>query len=308
MKRTINIIAVVAILCMLLPANATAQKKGGKKKKATTTRLVTYPARSSEWNTDAQLESIDTYDAARINDYQYTVLPSPWFKGHVLAREANHKTVTLRQVSCRENDITDDEWWFERNGLTNRVTRIESQPFTEILPRYYINTGGYVVVLIGESYGQTNRVVITDENLKNVYGAYDFSNYEQNGIAHNWDTSQYINDVMIEGNIMYVNHSGLSYSDGYDHLTGYISAINLFTNEVLWTSQPKTCNSRMCIEGNSIICGYGFTDEPDFLYVVDKYSGQHTQKLFVRKAVYTPIVKGRKCYVRTYSYDYEFTF
>ena len=44
------------------------------------------------------------------------------------------------------------------------------------------------------------------------------------------------------------------------------------------------------------------------MYVVDKYSGQRTQKLFVRKAVYTPIVKGRKCYVRTYSYDYEFTF
>ena len=114
----------------------------------------------------------------------------------------------------------------------------------------------------------------------------------------------------IEGNIMYVSHD--SYSDYYgkipDEENGYLSAIDLRTNEILWTTEKKTCNSDIEIVGNSIICGYGSSFESDYLYVVDKYSGQRVQKIFLKKAPEHVIAKGNRIYVRTYSYDYVFSF
>ena len=76
----------------------------------------------------------------------------------------------------------------------------------------------------------------------------------------------------------------------------------------LWTTLPLTCNSSFDITGNSIVCGYGFTDEPDFVYVVDKTTGKRKQTIKVLNGPDDIVVKGKRVYVRTYSYDYLFTF
>ena len=82
----------------------------------------------------------------------------------------------------------------------------------------------------------------------------------------------------------------------------------MLSNEIIWTSQPKTNNcSQIAIVGNSIIAGYGFTDEPDYLFVLDKYSGQRVQRIFLKKGPDWVVVKGSSVYVRTYSLDYVFS-
>jgi outer membrane protein assembly factor BamB len=118
--------------------------------------------------------------------------------------------------------------------------------------------------------------------------------------------TQMVHDFVIEGNILYIAHGTNGYSDGAGYQTGYITAFDMENHEIVWTTQPMTCNSGFAIVGNSIICGYGMTSEPDYLYVVDKYSGQRLQKLPVKKAVDYVVPKNGKAYVRTYSYDYVF--
>lgn len=106
---------------------------------------------------------------------------------------------------------------------------------------------------------------------------------------------------------MYVAHGSRSYSDGAGYQTGYLSAFDMENNEIIWTTQPMTCNSKFAVVDNSIICGYGFTSEPDNLFILDKYSGQRVQKIPVKKMVERVELKGNKAYVRTYSFDYLFS-
>ena len=82
--------------------------------------------------------------------------------------------------------------------------------------------------------------------------------------------------------------------------------VDMENGEIIWTTQPMTCNSHFAIVNNSIICGYGFTGEPDNLFVLDKYSGQRVQKIPVKKMVNEVVPKDGLAYVRTYSFDYVF--
>ena len=222
-------------------------------------------------------------------------------------RYQNGKQVTLRQVSCTQNDITDTEEWFRNNGLDETAIRYENEAMDEMRPRFRYESEIYHAITYGVHYGNTMRVAITDDGQQTLYGAYNFDNFQyppkaRSGADH---TLQYIK---IEGNIMYVAHTGNGYAKAFQGQTGYISAIDMRTNEILWTTEPLTCNSSFEIVGNSIICGYGFSDEPDYLFVVDKYSGQRVQKIFLKKGPQYVVVKGNRVYVRTYSCDYVFSF
>jgi hypothetical protein len=75
----------------------------------------------------------------------------------------------------------------------------------------------------------------------------------------------------------------------------------------LWRSQPLVCNANnFVIINDVIICGYGFTAEPDFLYLIDKTTGEILQQIKVKTAPEYLIQKDNKLYVRTYDRDYLF--
>ena len=299
-------IIIMALACLLIPGQVKAQKRKAQKRRATTT-LKTYPQRDDAFLSDYRLQPAGAFD---LHDYDldYIVLPAPNFRGHVLQRSKTRKQVTLRQQSCRENGITDEEEWFVRNGLPQHRFSYD-EPRVELRPRLRFDTGGYSVITYGPYHAEGIKVVVADPTLQTYYKAYDFENFrmpagikEPCGIAG-------VDYVKIEGNIMYVSHQAYSeYHAGSEELTGFLSAIDMRTDEVLWTTEPKTCNSGIEIIGNSIICGYGNSFESDYLYVVDKYSGQRVQKTWLKKAAGPIMEKNGKLYVRTYSYDYVFSY
>lgn len=311
MKRNTRIMIILALACLMIPGQVSAQKRKTQKRAATTTaRLVSHPQRDADFLSDYRLQPSGTFNLYDFNNLDYVMMPAPDFKGYVLKRNMGRKQLTLRQVSCRENDITDDDEWFERNGLQRAEETFPNEPNEEIRPRCRYNTNGYTVVSYGPYYAETSKVVIADPSLQKVYKAYDFESFKMPPGVKTPCGIPGIGFVKIEGNIMYVSHD--SYSDYYgkipDEENGYLSAIDLRTNEILWTTEKKTCSSDIEIVGNSIICGYGSSFESDYLYVVDKYSGQRVQKIFLKKAPEHVIAKGNRIYVRTYSYDYVFSF
>jgi hypothetical protein len=265
-----------------------------------------YPQRDEVFKSNISLPIKDSFDKGNLSII-YTLLPAPDFNGHLLERNSIHEHIKLTQVSCKQNNITDDEKWFVENKLYNNHEDLYSGPFEMPKIRERINTGGYHVLLIGNNYRYTSKVIVTDENEKFIYVAYDFENfrYAPKRDKSSEFTDQSVVDVIIEGNIMFVSHSG-GYAKEEGNQTGYITAIDMLTDEIIWTSNPLTNNSCFAVVGNSIISGYGFTEEPDYLFVLDKYSGQRIQKISLKKSAEYIIIKERHVYVRTYSYDYIF--
>ena len=293
-----------AVACLMLATPTYAQKKATKKKKATPA-LVTYPQRDEAFKADYKLTPIGKFNADNVQNMNFTKMPTPYFTGHVLKRDMTRKQVRLTQVSCRENQITDDEDWVRNNDLTLREERVET-PMNQFGPRFRYRTGGYLITTYGVHWGYTGLVVITDEAQETLYAAYDFENFKFSPKTTLMGNYQSVNDFFIEGNILYIAHGSNGYSDGAGYQTGYITAFDMESGEIVWTTQPMTCNSHFAIVNNSIICGYGFTGEADNLFVLDKYSGQRVQKIPVKKMVNEVVPKGGLAYVRTYSFDYVF--
>ena len=294
----------VASLCLLVTAPLSAQKKHVAKKR-TTPAIATYPQRDAAFKADYKLTAIGAFNPDEVQSLTFTPMPALDFKGHVLKRNASRKQVRLTLLSCRENQITDEEEWLQRNGLTLRETRHE-HPMGQYTQRYSYATGGYLITTYGENWGNARKVTITDEAQTTLYAAYDFEPWKFSPKTTLMGNTQMVHDFIIEGNILYIAHGTNGYSSGAGYQTGYITAFDMENNEIIWTTQPMSCNSGFDIVGNSIICGYGFTSEPDYLIVLDKYSGQRIQKTPVKKKVDYVVPKGDKAYIRTYSYDYVF--
>ncbi len=110
------------------------------------------------------------------------------------------------------------------------------------------------------------------------------------------------NNARLENGIFY----GASVMNGYAQPdTCFMFAYDLENEKLLWRSADQTYNSmNFLVEGDVIFCGYGFTAEDDYLYQLDKNTGEVIDRLPLKKMPDLMVEKGGKLYVHTYSYDY----
>ena len=86
--------------------------------------------------------------------------------------------------------------------------------------------------------------------------------------------------AVVKDGILYFSISGLMGFDGGQN--AYVVAIDTSTDKTLWVSKPNTCNTdNFLIIDNSIVCGFGESDAPDFIYVLNRFTGVRKQKLWV---------------------------
>ena len=75
----------------------------------------------------------------------------------------------------------------------------------------------------------------------------------------------------------------------------------------MFRTEPLVANAdNFVIVGDTIICGYGFTDEPDYIYLIDRFTGEKYETIPVITAASQFVVVGDTLYVATYNTDYEF--
>ncbi|MBR5798538.1 MAG: hypothetical protein IKY23_00605, partial [Lachnospiraceae bacterium] len=87
--------------------------------------------------------------------------------------------------------------------------------------------------------------------------------------------------------------------------TCYLLAYDLENDAVLWRSADQTYNTmNFIVKDDIIICGYGFTDEQDFIYQIDKNTGKVVSQLELKKMPELLVEKDGQLYVHSYSYDY----
>ena len=84
-------------------------------------------------------------------------------------------------------------------------------------------------------------------------------------------------------------------------------AVDLNTYEPLYRSEPLVANGyNFVIVGDTIICGYSFTAEPDYIYLLDKNTGEKYDEIPVNSSPYQFEVRDDTLYVATYNTAYEF--
>lgn len=103
------------------------------------------------------------------------------------------------------------------------------------------------------------------------------------------------------GGVLYVSNSHLTYATQTNGRNAYLSAIDLGTKKTLWRSPALVANARtFVVTGDLIVAGYGFTAEPDFLYLLDRRTGNVLHRLPVPSAPEIIKLRDRRLHVRTY--------
>lgn len=193
---------------------------------------------------------------------------------------------TLTILEKKQNQIIDDEQWFEKNGVAKQFG--DESYSSEFWP-----------------YGSTYLALHGPDKIIEM----DFSEFEYSSEYKQEDydfIAQSITHTYVENNILYVETGHWTYAESAPK-NAYITAIDLEDYHVIWKSQPLVCNSRdFTIVGDVIFCGYGFTDEEDYLYQLDKKTGVVLAKEPLKSAPDHIIYQNDKLYVRTYNTDYVF--
>lgn len=105
--------------------------------------------------------------------------------------------------------------------------------------------------------------------------------------------------------ILYVSNWHRTYAESSGGLNGYITALDLGDMSVVWRSEPLVCNSEnFLIIGDTIVSGYGFTDEPDYVYLLNRLTGEVYHRIRVGSAPEYLVFENPNLFVRCYDTDY----
>lgn len=165
----------------------------------------------------------------------------------------------------------------------------------EVLPCTDVyESGRFIYAHYGPDHYQTKAISIIDETRKEVALITAFSVANIARAIYEPETGIFYYSV-VEGNL-----------DGKDE-----ARLHAFSTEEgveLWRSEAGTSHGNFLVEDKHIISHYGFTDEDDFLFVIDKGSGKTLKKTQLKTAANLVIKEGSKILVPCYQGSHEFSF
>jgi hypothetical protein len=101
--------------------------------------------------------------------------------------------------------------------------------------------------------------------------------------------------------VLYVSNGHLTYASTTRGRNAYLSAVDLRSKRTRWRSAALVANARtFVVSDDLIVAGYGFTAEPDFLYLLDRGSGRVLDRLPVPSAPELVKLRAGVLHVRTY--------
>lgn len=250
-----------------------------------TAEAQTAAVESSDPGNSGKNEQMDTY----------VILPNPSFSYYRSDRvqERELTAISLIEVSEEQNEIIDEDKWFQDNGLQR-----QGFPYEDGKYRYesFRNEAGQPALLLTElAAGKTVTFDLQEYQYGTEYVEADYDYIDQNLLY-----------AAVRDNILYLATGHYTYAESCPQ-TAYITAVDLADNSVLWKTEPLTCNARgFVLVDDYIICGYGFTAEDDYLKIVRTDTGEVVQEIPVKTAPDYIIWQDGILYVRTYNTNYTF--
>ncbi|WP_437313934.1 hypothetical protein [Sorangium sp. So ce385] len=232
----------------------------------------------------------------------------------------------LVKIAEQKNKITDEAAWFAANGLSLPTLQVPSaaageasgsRPLPSFVPESYrdqplvkaIDHGDHLALFYGPSFAEARFVAILDAAHR-VAAFFDFESFLMPPeIAPNEAdfVRGHVGWAVVKDGVLYVSSGHRTYAASSKGKNAFLSAIDLASGQLLWQSAPLVCNAEnFVLRGDHLLCGYGFTAEPDFLYVLERATGKVVSKLSLKSGPAFLVEKDGKLFVRTYDTDYVF--
>lgn len=211
--------------------------------------------------------------------------------------EAGKEHITLTKLKEDKTDWLDTSVWSDKNGFEVANSTYEDEQY--FYSPYYGVEFDYMNQCL-MVYNRDMSVAYHDIDMEELCNGPDETESRYSAVT------QFIRYATIDGDVLYAELGHMGYSSE-EPWANYIVAIDLNTYEILYRSEPLVANGyNFKILGDTIICGYGFTAEPDYIYLLDKNTGEKYAEIPVNSAPYQFEVRDDTLYVATYNTAYEF--
>ncbi len=205
-------------------------------------------------------------------------------------------SLSLEMLTEEANAITDTDEWFAQNELP-------------AFDSFHMEDDAYRYEILGDDYASGYLLSIYEKESGTFVKCLEFSDYRYTDNIKEGDydfVEQRIWWAQSVDDVLYVAVAHNTYTESCPH-TGYLVAIDLNDNHVIWKSAPCMTNGRTFeIIDNTIVCGYGFTNEPDYLNLVNRLDGSLIEQIPIKSMADYIIRKDDILYVRTYNTNYTF--
>ena len=82
--------------------------------------------------------------------------------------------------------------------------------------------------------------------------------------------------------VLFVETAHSTYAKSSSGQNAYLNAVDLKTRKLRWRSPALVANAgNFVLLNDTIVSGYGFTDEPDYLYAIDRATGRMKGRLLL---------------------------
>jgi hypothetical protein len=103
--------------------------------------------------------------------------------------------------------------------------------------------------------------------------------------------------------VLYAANAHLTYATSSYGQNAYVTAIDPATGRRLWRSKALVSNAQtFVVTPRYLVTGYGFTSEPDWLYLLDRRTGRVVERLVLPSAPERITRSGGQLIVRTYDH------
>lgn len=255
--------------------------------------------------------------------------PVPSFKKQPARAPKKASRPRLALVSTRANNITDVDEWFAKHQLALPVYEVADTPVgwlgspVQQLPAYVPRSyKGHILtkairqprrtmlLFYGNDFSEGRYLLALDAATGEFRYGVDFVNYARAPATLSRRdqefTYQGINWAFEDADgTLYVAHGHSTYARTSKGMNAYLTALDPRAERVVWRSDPLVSNAaNFEIIGDVIVSGYGFTNELDYLYLLDKRTGAVRQRLPVKSGPEYIVRKGARLYVRAYNSDF----
>ncbi len=243
-----------------------------------------------------EVEALADEDESDGTGFHYMDNPSWDYYCDVEDAPQDAKVCTLTMVSDTSSDWINPDTWFANHAA--------SQKYFPYDDGVYSYTGSEPVEY---DFWYTD-LTVTELDTDNSYEFYlgDICNGPDQATGTYSHVNQYIQWAQVVDQTLYVSVCHHGYTEEEPN-GGYILAIDLVSGTLLWKSKPQVSNAdNFVVVGDTIICGYGYTAEPDNIYLLNRYTGEVAGSIPVRTAASWFEVNEDLLYVLTYNTDYTF--
>ncbi len=198
----------------------------------------------------------------------------------------------LKVKTKKTSEWLDTEQWFQDNQFSR--------------PELDRTEDGYTYKGIRGNAPYGDRSIEVTNNSTGKVAIYDFSSFGPHA-----QFQPYIHYAIARNGWLYVALAHDTYQETNPD-TAFILAVSMNSGKVAWRSNNLVCNANnFLILDDTIVCGYGFTAEPDFVYTIDMLTGKTMDKIPVKSGpdyFIQPDKESKIIRVATYNTDYTFTY